>query len=428
MRKDLFTLSTQEHERYSIIRKVMKREMRQSDAADLLNLSERQIRNLIGKVHAHGIRGLAHGNRGKTSPKRTPVEMENRIAEIVRTKYEDFKPKLASEKLWQREKIKISDEKLRQIMIVRKLWRVRRRRGQVHSWRERKARLGEMIQMDGSDHDWLEGRGPKLVLMGFIDDATNCVFGRFYDYEGIYPAMDGLERYLRRYGVPQRLYLDRHSTYRARREATTEELLRGEEAVTQFERAAKELGIKVIHAYSAQAKGRIERLFGTLQDRLVKEMRLAGISSLEDANRFVEGYWPVYNQQFSKEALLPGDLHRPLSKTENLARIFCLKGSRTINNGYLVRWQGRLFVLQNPTLGMRRRTVEIQEQFDGRITIRFNGRDLSSREIRGSEPRPAPIKQPEVKKSKKGKYIPPSDHPWRRSNEILHREWAQGRF
>lgn len=386
MRKDLFTLSTQEHERYSIIRKVMKREMRQSDAADLLNLSERQIRNLIGKVHAHGIRGLAHGNRGKTSPKRTPVEMENRIAEIVRTKYEDFKPKLASEKLWQREKIKISDEKLRQIMIVRKLWRVRRRHGQVHSWRERKARLGEMIQMDG------------------------------------------LERYLRRYGVPQRLYLDRHSTYRARREATTEELLRGEEAATQFERAAKELGIKVIHAYSAQAKGRIERLFGTLQDRLVKEMRLAGISSLEDANRFVEGYWPVYNQQFSKEALLPGDLHRPLSKTENLARIFCLKGSRTINNGYLVRWQGRLFVLQNPTLGMRRRTVEIQEQFDGRITIRFNGRDLSSREIRGSEPRPAPIKQPEVKKSKKGKYIPPSDHPWRRSNEILHREWAQGRF
>ncbi len=428
MRKELITLTRQEHERYSIIKRVLKGEMKQAEAADLLNLTDRQVRNLRDKVREKGVRGMAHGNRGKASPRKMAVELVERILQVLRERYEDFKPKLAAEKLWAKERIRVSDEKLRQVMIEGGLWRARRRRGPVHVWRERKARYGEMLQMDGSHHAWLEGRGPKLVLMAFIDDATNRAWGRFYAYEGVWPAMDVLEGYVGRFGLPQSLYLDRHSTYKTTRQATTEELLRGQEAQTQFERAAGELEIRIIHAYSPQAKGRIERLFGTLQDRLVKEMRLAGVATLEEANRFLDGFWPGFNEQFAKEARESGNLHRPLPKTVNLREVFCLKGTRTINNGYLLRWHGRLLAIQNPTLGMRRRPAQILEHPDGGIVIRFNGRDLHFRDVLQEVAPPAPSRQPKAEKPKTGKYIPPADHPWRRSNKILHRQWAQGIF
>ncbi|MGB9005974.1 MAG: ISNCY family transposase [Candidatus Aminicenantales bacterium] len=428
MRKELITLTQQEHERYTIIKRVLKGEMKQAEAADVLNLTDRQVRNLRDKVREKGVRGIAHGNRGKASPRKIAVELVERILQVVRERYEDFKPKLAAEKLWANERIRVSDEKLRQVMIAQGLWRARRRRGPVHVWRERKGRYGEMVQMDGSHHAWLEGRGPKLVLMAFIDDATNRAWGRFYAYEGVWPAMDALAGYVRRWGLPQSLYLDRHSTYKTTRQASTEELLRGQEAQTQFERAAGELGIRIIHAYSPQAKGRIERLFGTLQDRLVKEMRLARVGTWEEANRFLEGFWPGFNEQFSKEARECGDLHRPLPKTVNLREVFCLKGTRTINSGYLVRWHGRLLAIQNPTLGIKRRPAQVLEHSDGRIVIRFNGRDLLFREVPQEGAHPAPSRQPKAKKPKTGKYIPPADHPWRRSNKIIHREWAQGIF
>lgn len=428
MRKELITLTREEHERYTVIKKVLKGEMRQAEAADLLNLTERQVRNLRDKAREKGVRGMAHGNRGRSSPRKMSAELEERIAKIVRERYEDFKPKLASEKLWAKERIRVSDEKLRQVMIARGLWRARRRRGALHLWRERKARYGEMVQMDGSHHAWLEERGPKLVLMAFIDDATNRAWSRFYTYEGVWPAMDALEGYVRRWGVPQSLYLDRHSTYKTTRQPSTEELLRGQEAQTQFERAAGELGIRVIHAYSPQAKGRIERLFGTLQDRLIKEMRLAGVATEEEANLFLEGFWPQFNEQFSKEARESGNFHRSLPKAVNLREVFCLKGTRTINNGYLLRWHGRLLAIQNPTSGMARRPAQVLEIPDGRIIIRFNGRELAFKEVEKKTPRPAPLRQSKSQKPKAGKYIPPTDHPWRRSNAILHREWAQGIF
>ncbi|MGZ5424318.1 MAG: ISNCY family transposase, partial [Candidatus Aminicenantales bacterium] len=264
-REELITLSRIEHDRYLIIRKVMKQEMSRVEAADLLNISDRYVRTLIGKVREKGAKGLAHGNRGRASPRKMAEAEEKRIAGIIQEKYWDFGPTFAAEKLWERERIRISDEKLRQIMIKEGIWRARRRRGEIHQWRERKHFTGQLVQMDGSHHAWLEERGPKLVLMGYIDDATNTSFGRFYDSEGLQPAMESLEAYVRRYGVPRALYLDKLSTYKAVRQPTLEEMLRGEEAQTQFERAAGEIGIDVIHADSPQAKGRIEREFGTLQ-------------------------------------------------------------------------------------------------------------------------------------------------------------------
>lgn len=408
MRKDLITLIQEEHDRLLIVRKVMKWEMRQVEAADLLNISDRQIRNLVAKVKEKGSKGMAHGNRGQESPQKMAKAEEERIAGIIKDKYWDFGPTFAA-------------EKLRQVMIDAGIWRVRHRKGEVHQWRERKHFSGEMVQMDGSHHDWLEGRGPKLVLMGYIEDATSTVFGRFYDYEGVEPAMDSLEGYIRLYGVPRALYLDKLSTYKTTRPADLDELLRGEEAQTQFERASEELGINIIHADSPQAKGRIEREFGTLQDRLVKELRLAGVCSKDEANRFLDSYWPKHNRRFSRPALRPDDLHRPLPKGLNLRDIFCLKGSRTINNGYMVRWKGKLLVISNPSIAMRRRQTQVLEHFDGSLVIRFNGRNLDYRGVQDIKPGPRPA--PEEKKApekRKGQYIPPPNHPWRRWEPQLH--------
>jgi len=421
MRKDLITLSQEEHDRLLIIRKVMKREISQVEAADLLNISDRQVRTLIGKVRERGAKGLAHGNRGRESAKKMAGAEEERIAGIIRDKYWDFGPTFAAEKLWERQGVKVSDEKLRQIMIDAGIWRVRHRKGDVHQWRERRHFSGELVQMDGSHHDWLERRGPKLVLMGYIDDATNNSFGRFYDYEGVEPAMDSLEGYIRLYGVPRALYLDKLSTYKASRPANLEELLRGEEAQTQFERAGKELGINIIHADSPQAKGRIEREFGTLQDRLVKELRLAGVCSKDEANRFLVSYWPEHNRRFSRPALRPDDLHRPLPKGLNVRDILCLKGSRTINNGYMVRWKGRLLVISNPSIAMRRRQTQVLEHFDGRLVIRFNGRNLDYREVQDIKPGPRlATEEKKAPERRKGQYIPPPNHPWRRWEPQLH--------
>jgi hypothetical protein len=364
---------------------------------------------------------MAHGNRGQESPKKMAKAEEERIAGIIKDKYWDFGPTFAAEKLWEKDRIKVSKEKLRQVMIDAGIWRVRQRERDIHQWRERKHFFGEMVQMDGSHHDWLEGRGPKLVLMGYIDDATNRVFGRFYDYEGVRPAMDSLERYIRLYGVPRSLYLDKHSTYKTTRPADLDELLRGEEAQTQFERAAREAGADILHANSPQAKGRIEREFGTLQDRLVKELRLAGIRTMEEANRFLDDYWPEHNRRFSRPALRTGDLHRPLPKTLNLRDIFCLKGSRTINNGYLVRWKGRLLLIENASIAMRRRQTLVLEHFDGRLVIRFNGRDLNYREVGDAKPQPPRSEEEKKAQEKKnGKYIPPPNHPWRKWEPHLH--------
>ena len=410
MRKELITLTRQEHERLEIIRKVMKRDLRQEEAGTLMGVTDRQVRNLIRKVRERGAAGMAHGNRGKPSPKRMAGELVAKIVAIIKERYRDFKPKFAAEKLARKERIKVSDEKLRQIMIEAGLWRVHRRRSEVHQWRERKAYYGEMVQMDGSHHEWLEKRGPKLVLMGMVDDARNRFYGRFYEYEGVYPAMNALEGYLRLYGLPRSLYVDKHSTYKTVRHPSEDELLRGEEAETQFERAAKELGIQVIHAHSPQAKGRIERMFATLQDRLVKEMRLASISTLEAANRFLESYLPQFNAQFEREALRPGDLHRPLPKRVNLEEIFCLKAQRTIHNGYFVRWKGKRFAIEEPSRRMKGRPGLVIAHFDGRMIIRFEGQDLKYREIKEQEQRPQP--KPVVR-PKPPKYTPPANHPWR---------------
>ena len=421
MQKDFITLSNKEIKRLKILHKVIEGGMTQVKASEILGLTDRQVRNIIQKLKEDGDKGIAHRNRSRASPHKMASEREDLIAGIVKRRYPDFGPTLAAEKLEECERIRVSKEKLRQIMLAKGLWQRKRRRRQIYQWRQRKEYFGEMVQMDGSHHDWLEGRGPKMVLMGYVDDATGVFYGRFYDYEGVFPAMDSLERYIRHYGCPVSLYLDKHSTYKTTRQPDLEELLRGEEAQTQFERAAKELGIDIIHANSPQAKGRIERAFGTLQDRLIKELRLSGVCNKEEANMLLEKFMPQYNKRFAKVPLKEGDLHRRLPRGVKFRDILCIKANRTITNDCTVRWRGRRFLIDNASIVMRRRKVEIREHFDGQITIKFNGRYLDLYEVFDAKPiKTQQIKESVNDKKKKGKYIPPADHPWRRHTPSLH--------
>jgi len=360
MREDIVRMTKRELERWQVIQRVLRGELTQLLAGEALGLSERQVRRMVKKVRRRGARALAHASRGRESPRKMVEALEDRIAEIIRSRYQDFSPLHVAEKLSERHRIEVSREKVRQVMMAKGLWRRRRYRKVAHIWRERKHHLGEMVQMDGSHHDWLEGRGPWMVLMGYVDDATGRFYGRFYDHEGVYPAMDSLRRYIELYGLPLALYLDKHSTYKTTRQADIEELLQDkQQAETQFERAVSELGIQVIHAHSPQAKGRIERTFGTLQDRLVKELRLASGSTLDEANRFLDGYLPRFNTQFEREPREPEDLHRSLPKGLKFEEIFCLKTVRTILDGYIIRWKGRRFAIEEPARRMLGRPATV---------------------------------------------------------------------
>ena len=252
-------------------------------------------------------------------------------------------------------------------------------------------------------------RGARLVLMGYIDDATNRVYARFYDYEGTMPAMDSFKRYTEIYGLPQSIYVDKHTTYKSNRALSIEEELSGiEKPMSQFERALDELGVEVIHAHSPQAKGRIERLFGVFQDRLIKEMRLEGIKTKEGANKFLISYLPKYNKRFMKKALNPTDVHVKLPGEVDLDRYLCIKEERTLRKDNTISYNNRLYQIEDT---IRAKKVRVEERIDCSIYITSKGRELSYKEI---------MERPEKKEMKaktlkiKTRYVPPKDHPWRR--------------
>lgn len=418
MRKDIIAMSKKEFKRLPILHKVMERRLTQVKAAEMLDLSDRQIRRIVNKIKSGGDQAIAHRNRGKESPFKIPREEEDRIVSILEKRYFDFGPTFASEKLLECEGIKISKEKIRQLMIQHDLdYPDRKKKGKVHQWRERKHHRGEMIQMDGSDHDWLESRGPRLILMGYIDDASNEIYGRFYEYEGTFSAMDSFKRYIIKYGTPFSFYVDRHSAYKTTRQTNLDEDLKGEFAKTQFARALSELDVKIIFAQSPQAKGRIERVFETLQDRLVKELRLAKISTRDGANSFLETYLPKHNARFAMKPFKKSNLHKPVPGNLNLAEIFCIKEYRTIGNGYTFYWRNRIFLIKNPSITMKKQRVCVMEQFDGEIVLKLKNKYLLFVEVTHKDIQAIAREQKAAQKLiKKARiyYAPPKDHPWRR--------------
>jgi hypothetical protein len=297
-------------------------------------------------------------------------------------------------------------------------------------WRQRKQQCGEMLQMDGSHHDWFEGRGPKCVLMAYIDDATSRVYGRFYAYEGTIPAMDSFWRYIRKYGLPMELYADKHSTYKSPSKETELFDRNGNEidALSQFERAMKELSVEMIHAHSPQAKGRVERLFKTLQDRLVKEMRLRGISNVSEANRFLQYYLPVYNRKFSVMAASTGDLHRPLPDGVDLQRILCIKTKRTVRNDRTIMHQRELYQIDSVIAPGK--TVTVEERLKGEMVIAFKGTVLQYRQITERPPKVVPQQKTQYSPRKKTA----SSYRWkelvfgkRLPSEIKQQDWREAK-
>jgi transposase-like protein len=413
--EDMIMARQGELKRLHVIQKVLERVIKQVEAAEILSLSGRQIRRIVKRIRREGSRGIIHRSRGRPSNRRISHKIKERVINLYRTQYKDFGPTLASEKLLERNGIQISDETLRRWFLETGDWRKTRRHRKHRQWRERKHHCGEMVQMDGSHHDWFEGRGAWCVLMGYIDDATGRVFGRFYDYEGTIPAMDSFKCYIQKHGLPMSVYLDKHTTYKSTAKASIEEQLNDSPALSEFERALKELGVEVIHANSPQAKGRIERLFGTLQDRLVKEMRLRGIGTIQEANRFLEEYLPLYNSRFAVCPKEKDNLHRPVGRGVKLDGILCIKTKRTLRNDFTVAHNRKLYQVEDHVNTSK---VMVQDRMDGSIHITYKNRALRFREISERpiiERRPLPVLT--MRKSS----TPPTDHPWRKFKFGKHR-------
>lgn len=337
--KDVFMMTRQEIQRYQIIRKALDREISQQEASEVLRLSDRQVRRIVKRVKVDGESGVVHRLRGRPGNRGIKESFRQKILKIYRSCYEGFGPTLASEKLLERDGLKVCDETLRLWLIEKALWQAKPRRVRRSlSWRERKAHLGEMVQLDGSHHAWLESRGHKLVLMGYIDDATGRFYGKFYGYEGTMPAMDSLKGYIRQHGIPRSIYLDRHSTYKTNKKyAYTDWPFRDRQELTQFGRACQQLGIELIYANSPQAKGRVERVFETLQDRLTKELRLARATTCKEANILLGRYLDTFNNKFRVAAKRAGDLHRSADKRISLDDILSVQTQRSLRNDRLNR-------------------------------------------------------------------------------------------
>jgi transposase len=404
--EDMLLMDQDDLKRLSVIEKVLEKRITQVEAGVMLELSDRQVRRVAKRIEEEGKKGILHKSRGKPSGRATSEEKRGKILRLCRERYIGFSPTLASEKLFERDKIAISRELLRGWFIEENI-SYRKRKGRKHrKWRQRKEYVGEMVQMDGSEHDWFEGRGPVCVLMGYIDDATGEVFARFYAYEGTMPAMKSFKGYIRKYGLPLSVYLDKHSTYKSNKKLSIEEELSNTVTLSQFGRALGELGVNLIYADSPQAKGRVERLFRTFQDRLIKEMRLTVVEGMEEGNEFLEKYLPVFNRRFKVEPAKAGNMHRPIPKGVNLGKILCIRTPRFLRNDFTIAHENKLYQVEE---SIRGREVIVEERINGLLFITYKGRALRYHEI---TQRPQKIAQPRKIKIHKA-YIPPQDHPWR---------------
>lgn len=425
---ELITMTQKELSRYEIIKRLIQKAINGTEAAKQMCLSVRQARRLKVKVEKCGTRGIIHGQRGKPSNRRMSEEKIEKIEKLVKENYYDFGPTFASEKLEEGHRLKVGKEKLRQLMIGWGLWKPKPRKEnkEYRSWRQRKDYYGEMEQFDGCYFDWLEDRGPRCCLLASRDDATNKVTGlRFVHDEGVKPVFGFWQEYVAIQGKPLKIYLDRFSTYKN----THKSVFDDPEVKTQFQRAMNQLGIEPIFAFSPQAKGRIENLFPTLQDRLVRELRLAGISTIDQANRFAkEIFIPKFNAKFSVISAKRGDVHRKLTKIEleQLDQIFSRQEMRYVNNDFTVRYKGEWFQLavKQPALIRKKEKIRVEERIDGQIFLSLRGKYLNYSVLPERPKRMIDLKVPALTTAK-SLWKPPADHPWRRQFIFGSRERYQ---
>ena len=385
--QDRITMSQKERDLLKVMGPVMQGQRTQVEAARLMDLSVRQIRRIQRKLEEDGDVALVHGLRGQPSNRRFEATFRRKVLAAYRQRFAGFGPTFASEKLAELDLV-VSPDTLRRWLIDEGLWQRQRQRESHRSRRPRRSCFGELVQMDASIHDWLEGRGEELVLVNMIDDATSRVLARFYRAGTVVTHMDLLGRWLRQHGRPLALYTDRHSIFEPQDKGRALP-----EGMTQFGRALSELDIELIRARSPQAKGRVERSFGTAQDRWVKELRLAGVRTLDEANAVLERLVPDHNRRFAKPARQSGDANRSLGSF-NLAAILSIQEQRVVSNDYTIRLHNRFYQLQPPIYpGERGGRVIVEARLDGTMAIRFQKhylkyQELAARALGGSAPKP----------------------------------------
>jgi hypothetical protein len=416
-------MSRKERDRLTIMAGVKRQELTQVQAAEMLGVCYRQTKRIWRRYQDEGDAGLVHRLRGKPSPRRKPSAVQAAVLELYADeRYADFGPTLLAEHL-ERQEIVVDHETVRRWLLAAGKWTLRRRRQKHRQWRERKACLGEMVQLDGSHHDWFEGRRAPCVLMVMVDDATNRVWAQFFEEETTHASYDVFEGWVKQHGLPRSLYVDRDSIYRCEGKASLEEQLAGKEPQTQFGRAMAQLGVKLILANSPQAKGRVERMNGVLQDRLVKELRLAGISDLESANRFLRKYLAGFNRQFRREAASALDAHRGVPR--NLDEVLSWEEVRVVQADWTVACGGKWYQLdrQHETLSLVRRKVVVRTLRDGREQIEYRGTKLKWRALPG---RPERVQPKRALLKVKAMKPPGVEHPWRRLGMAVGREYWRG--
>lgn len=420
MREGNVTMSKKELTRLDVVQRVGDGRVRQRDAARLLSVSERQMKRLMRAFRESGAAGLASKRRSLPSNNRFDAGFKAQALDRLRTNYPDFGPTLAAEYL-RGDGFPLSRETLRQWMIEDGLWRVTKQRGKPHPPRPRRPRLGELVQIDGSPHDWFEGRGPRCTLIAFIDDATSRVMAAcFTRAETTQAYLDGLHAYILAYGCPAALYSDRHGIFTKHDPEDAEP--------TQFQRATSGLGIATIQALTPQAKGRVERLFQTLQDRLVKAMRLAGINDIEAANAFLPSYLPMHNERFCIVPADGQDAHAPCPEDEvTLARACAIHHRRKLSKDLVVSFNRQRYIVQTegaPRYTLRGQAITVIEYPDRRIELLYDSEILPFKVFDAAQPVIAAVDDktlnPRVDevlelRRQTPPRKPPTNHPWRSS-------------
>ena len=408
-------MSPQERRRLELMARVRDQQLTLVQVAEVLPLSYRQTKRLWRRYRTEGDAGLVHRLRGRGSSRGIAPDKRRAILQLYQLCYADFGPTLAAEQLAKRDGHHVDHETLRRWLIQEGLWQRRRTRQRHRQWRARKPHVGELVQLDGSEHDWFEGRGPRAVLLVFVDDATNRTYARFYDAEDTRAAFDGFGRYYDRYGLPLALYPDCDSIYRVNGAATVEPADPPAGPLTQFGRAMQQLGVAIISAHSPQAKGRVERRHGLFQDRLVKELRLAGIRTLAAANRYLEEtFLPDLNARFTVPPAAAVDLHRRLPRGVRLEEVLCWEEPRVVARDWTVRYQGTYWQIDRRHVGLSLvgHRVVVRTLLDGRRQLLYRGQKLVSHPLPARPQLPAVpvlVRRPNAARTNR----PTVDHPWR---------------
>jgi transposase len=409
---EILVMSGKERKRLVLMAEVKKGSMSVAEAGRVMGVSYRQAKRIWQRFRQSGDAGLVHRRRGRPGPRRKRAEFRDQVLARFGERYADFGPTLAAEKLAE-EGLRINHETLRRWLAQTGRWTVGRKRHKHRAWRERKACSGQMVQLDGSHHDWFEGRGPKAVLMVMIDDATNVTAARFAEEETTEAAYAVFEAWVRKYGLPLSLYVDRDSIYRCERVGSVEEQIAGKEPQTQFGRAMEQLGVELILANSPQAKGRVERRNGLLQDRLVKELRLAGIRDIEAANVFLrKTFLPGLNTRFRVEPRSAVDAHHRCEL--NLKEVLSWEETRVVGRDWTVAWNARWFQIEaeHECLSLVGKKITVRELRDGSLQLVSQGRKLRWKELPARPQRPKPESR---RVGRTAPVNPPKEHPWRRS-------------